>query len=104
MSHEQSLRNDTSILETDRLTVYSAYKIKNNPDWLIKWGDRRGNGIFPPKKQGERQKMSICEGCILFGRCDGNCGDTNPNYYAEQEENDYYDFDNGYPDVEGIED
>ena len=35
--------------------------------------------------------MNICEGCILYGRCDGNCGDTNPNYYAEQEENDYYD-------------
>ena len=48
--------------------------------------------------------MSICEGCILFGRCDGNCGDTNPNYYAEQEENDYYDYNNGYPEVEGLED
>lgn len=36
--------------------------------------------------------MNICEGCILNGRCDGNCGDTNPNYYAEQEENDRYDY------------
>ena len=35
--------------------------------------------------------MNICEGCILYGRCDGNCGDTNPNYYEEQELNDYYD-------------
>ena len=35
--------------------------------------------------------MNICEDCILYGRCDGNCGDTNPNYYAEQEQNDYYD-------------
>lgn len=32
--------------------------------------------------------MSIlCEECILYGRCDGNCGDTNPLFYAEQEEN-----------------
>ena len=35
--------------------------------------------------------MSICDDCILQDRCDGNCGDTNPNYYAEQEENDRYD-------------
>ncbi len=34
--------------------------------------------------------MNICDGCILQDRCDGNCGDTNPNYYAEQKENDEY--------------
>lgn len=32
--------------------------------------------------------MSICENCILYGWCDGNCGDTNDNFYAEEAEND----------------
>ena len=31
---------------------------------------------------------SICEGCILYGRCDGRCGDTDPLYYWEEEQND----------------
>ena len=32
--------------------------------------------------------MNICETCILFGRCDGRCGDTDPLFYAEEAEND----------------
>ena len=35
--------------------------------------------------------MNICDTCILNGRCDGRCGDTDPLYYAFEEENDYYD-------------
>ena len=35
--------------------------------------------------------MNICESCILYGRCSGDCGDVNPSYYEEQELNDYYD-------------
>ena len=31
--------------------------------------------------------MSICENCILYGFCGGNCADTNENFYAEQMEN-----------------
>lgn len=38
--------------------------------------------------------MSICDTCILNGRCDGRCGDTDPLFYAFEEENDYYE--NGY--------
>ena len=37
--------------------------------------------------------MSICDTCILNGRCDGRCGDTDPLFYAFEEENDYYDND-----------
>lgn len=36
--------------------------------------------------------MSICEDCILNGRCDGRCGDTDPNYYADEHENDMRDY------------
>lgn len=25
--------------------------------------------------------MSLCDDCILNGRCDGRCGDTDPTYY-----------------------
>lgn len=32
--------------------------------------------------------MDICEECVLHGRCDGRCGDTDPRYYAFEEEND----------------
>lgn len=32
--------------------------------------------------------MSICEDCILYGRCDGRCGDTDTLFYAFEEEND----------------
>ena len=32
--------------------------------------------------------MNICENCILFGKCDGRCGDTDPLFYAEEIEND----------------
>ncbi len=35
--------------------------------------------------------MSICDTCILNGRCDGRCGDTDPLFYAFEEENDNYD-------------
>lgn len=34
--------------------------------------------------------MSICDTCILNGRCDGRCGDTDPLFYAFEEENDRY--------------
>jgi len=34
--------------------------------------------------------MSICDTCILNGRCDGRCGDTDPLFYAFEEENDMY--------------
>ena len=37
--------------------------------------------------------MSICDTCILNGRCDGRCGDTDPLFYAFEAENDYYDSD-----------
>lgn len=33
--------------------------------------------------------MNICDTCILNGRCDGRCGDTDPLFYAFEEENDY---------------
>ena len=36
--------------------------------------------------------MSICDTCILNGRCDGKCGDTDPLFYAFEEENDMYDY------------
>lgn len=29
----------------------------------------------------------LCSECILYGRCDGRCGDTDPLYYAEEEDN-----------------
>lgn len=35
--------------------------------------------------------MSICDTCILNGRCSGSCGDTDPLFYAFEEENDNYD-------------
>lgn len=41
----------------------------------------------------EEKKMSICDTCILNGRCDGRCGDTDPLFYAFEEENDRYDND-----------
>lgn len=31
---------------------------------------------------------NICEGCALFGRCDGRCGDTMSDYYENEREND----------------
>ncbi len=34
--------------------------------------------------------MSLCNTCILNGRCDGRCGDTDDLFYAFEEENDYY--------------
>lgn len=36
--------------------------------------------------------MSICDDCILNGRCDGRCGDTDPLFYAFEEENDMNDY------------
>ena len=36
--------------------------------------------------------MSICDTCVLTGRCDGRSGDTDPLFYAFEEENDYYDY------------
>ncbi len=38
----------------------------------------------------EERKMSICDTCILNGGCDGRCGDTDPLFYAFEEENDRY--------------
>lgn len=38
--------------------------------------------------------MTICEDCILYGRCDGRCGDTDPLYYWEEEQNDERDYAN----------
>ena len=32
--------------------------------------------------------MSLCDDCILTGRCDGRCGDTDPTYYDFEAEND----------------
>lgn len=32
--------------------------------------------------------MSLCDDCILNGRCDGRCGDTDPTYYDFEAEND----------------
>ena len=37
--------------------------------------------------------MNICEGCVLEGRCDSRCGDTDPLFYDEERMNDYYDYD-----------
>lgn len=31
---------------------------------------------------------SLCESCILYGFCDGRCGDTDPLFYWEEEQND----------------
>ena len=31
---------------------------------------------------------NICESCILYGFCDGRCGDTDPLFYWEEEQND----------------
>lgn len=45
---------------------------------------------------------SICESCVLYGFCDGRCGDTDPLYYWEEKQNDArdererYDTDNTY--------
>lgn len=36
--------------------------------------------------------MSICDTCVLNGRCDGRCGDTDSLFYAFEEENDRYDY------------
>ena len=33
----------------------------------------------------------ICDDCILQGRCDGRCGDTDLCYYADEALNDFYD-------------
>ena len=33
----------------------------------------------------------ICDGCILQGRCDGRCGDTDRGCNAEEARNDFYD-------------
>lgn len=35
--------------------------------------------------------MSICEDCILYGRCSGSCDDTDSTFYAFERENDNYD-------------
>lgn len=35
--------------------------------------------------------MTLCDDCILNGRCNGSCGDTDPYYYEEQRQNDLYD-------------
>lgn len=35
--------------------------------------------------------MDLCGSCILYGRCDGRCGDTDPLFYAEEVYNDLYD-------------
>lgn len=44
--------------------------------------------------------MSICDSCILNGRCDGRCGDTDPLFYAFEEEN--YRYDNDYDTEEDL--
>lgn len=31
---------------------------------------------------------NLCENCILYGSCDGRCGDTAPLFYWEEEQND----------------
>lgn len=31
--------------------------------------------------------MDMCENCMLYGLCGGRCGDTDPNYYADEAEN-----------------
>ena len=31
---------------------------------------------------------NLCENCILYGSCDGRCGDTDPLFYWEEEQND----------------
>lgn len=33
---------------------------------------------------------NICGFCILYGFCDGRCGDTDPLFYAEETYNDLY--------------
>ena len=38
--------------------------------------------------------MNICEDCILYGRCSGNCDDIDSTFYAFEKENDNYDFKN----------
>ena len=44
--------------------------------------------------------MSICDSCILNGRCDGRCGDTDPLFYAFEEE--IYRYDNDYDTEEDL--
>ena len=49
---------------------------------------------------------AICESCVLYGFCDGRCGDTDPLYYWEEKQNDArdererYDTDNTYKEEE----
>ena len=31
---------------------------------------------------------SLCENCILYAFCSGRCGDTDPLFYGEEEQND----------------
>ena len=31
---------------------------------------------------------SLCENCFLYGFCSGRCGDTDPLFYGEEEQND----------------
>ncbi len=31
---------------------------------------------------------NLCENCILYELCDGRCGDTDPLFYWEEEQND----------------
>ena len=35
---------------------------------------------------------NLCENCILYGSCDGRCGDTDPLFYWEEEQNDSRDY------------
>lgn len=35
--------------------------------------------------------MSICDDCILNGKCNGSCDDTDPLFLAFEKENDEYD-------------
>lgn len=39
--------------------------------------------------------MSLCEDCILYGRCSGSCADTDDMFLMFEAENDNYDCENG---------
>lgn len=39
--------------------------------------------------------MSLCEDCILYGRCSGSCADTDDTFLMFEVENDNYDCENG---------
>ncbi len=44
---------------------------------------------------------SLCENCILYGFCSGRCGDTDPLFYGEEEQNDNSEYLDDFEEVSG---